>query len=215
MIEIVPAILVKTTKELNQRYKEIEPYVDRIQIDIMDGKFVSNKTIQPEDLRNFKTNLIKEVHLMVNNNEKYVEDFLDLDFDVIIVHFESCKNIRKIIEKVKQKGKKIGLAISPSTPLSSIEKYLDELDLVLIMTVTPGFSGQGFVSSVLPKIRELRNRRKDLDIEVDGGIKIGTAKLVAEAGANVIASCSAIFKFEDKKKAIELLKKDALSSIKT
>jgi len=208
MIEIVPAILVKTPEELKQRLKEVEPYVKRVQIDIMDGIFVPNKTVQPEDMKDFETNLMKEVHLMVDDNEKYVEDFLDLGFDMIIVHYESCKDIPSIIKKVKDRGKKIALAINPSTPLSAIKDYLDDLDMVLIMTVNPGFSGQGFVSSVIPKIRELRSMRRDFDIEVDGGIKVGTAKLAAEAGANIIVSCSGIYKFEDKEKAIEALKND-------
>lgn len=209
MIEIVPAILVKTREELEQRFKEVEPYVDRIQIDIMDGKFVPNKTIQPEDMKDFKTNLVKEAHLMVNDNEKYVEDFLNLGFDLIIVHYESCKDIPGIIKKVKERGKKIALAINPPTPLLVIKDYLNDLDMVLIMTVNPGFSGQGFDSSVLSKIRELRGMKRDLDIEVDGGIKVGTVKLAAKAGANIFASCSGIYKFEDKKKAIEALKNDA------
>lgn len=209
MIEIVPAILVKTREELEQRFKEVEPYVDRIQIDIMDGKFVPNKTIQPEDMKDFKTNLVKEAHLMVNDNEKYVEDFLNLGFDLIIVHYESCKDIPGIIKKVKDRGKKIALAINPPTPLLVIKDYLNDLDMVLIMTVNPGFSGQGFDSSVLSKIRELRGMKRDLDIEVDGGIKVGTVKLAAKAGANIFASCSGIYKFEDKKKAIEALKNDA------
>lgn len=215
MIEIVPAILVKSKEELNERMSEVEPYVKRVQVDIMDGKFVPNKTVQPEDMKDFKTNLIKEAHLMVNDNEKYVEDFLNLDFDMIIVHFESCKDIRGIIKKVKERGKKVAIAINPPTPLSAIKDYLDDFDMVLIMTVNPGFSGQGFDPNVLPKIRELRSMRKDLDIEVDGGIKVGTVKLAAEAGANVFASCSGVFKFEDKGKAVEALKEDALTAVKS
>lgn len=121
MIEIVPAILVKSKEELNERMREVEPYVNRVQIDIMDGMFVPNVTIQPEDMKSFKTELIKEAHLMVNNNEKYVEDFLNLGFDVIIVHYESCKDIPRIIKKVKERGKKIALAINPPTPLSAIK----------------------------------------------------------------------------------------------
>ena len=214
-IEIVPAILVKNREELNQRIKEIEPYVKRVQIDIMDGKFVPNVTIQPEDMKDFKTSLMKEVHLMVDDNERYAEAFLDLDFDMIIVHHESCKDTPGIIKKVKDRGKKIALSINPPTPLSAITDYLDDLDMVLIMTVNPGFSGQGFLPEVMPKIRELRSMRKDLDIEVDGGIKLGTVKLAAEAGANIFASCSGIFKFEDKGKAVEMLREDALSAIKT
>jgi len=211
MIEIVPAILVKTSEELQQRLKEVEPYVNRVQIDIMDGKFVPNKTIQPEKMKSFRTNLIKEAHLMVEDNEKYVEDFLNLRFDIIIVHVESCKNIKEIIRKVKNRGKKIALALNPPTPLSPIKNVLNDLDMILVMTVNPGFSGQGFMPEVLPKIRELRKMKKNLDIEVDGGIKLGNAKLVAEAGANILVSCSGIYNFENKKEAIELLRKEAMT----
>jgi len=210
MIEIVPAILVKTYKELEQRLKEVEPYVKRVHIDIMDGKFVPNRTIQPEDMKSFKTKLMKEVHLMVEDNEKYVEDFLNLDFGMIIVHLESCRDVEGIIRKVKDRGKKIALALNPPTPLSLINDYLDDLDMVLLMTVNPGFSGQGFMPEVLSKIKELRKMRKKLDIEVDGGIKKENAKSVAKAGANILVSCSGIFSFEDKKKAINLIKKEAM-----
>jgi ribulose-phosphate 3-epimerase len=213
MIEIVPAILVKTMDELNQRVKEVESCVKRVQVDIMDGIFVPNKTIQPEDMSNFKTKLMKEVHLMVDDNEKYVDEFLDLGFDMIIVHVESCKDIRKIIKKVKDRGKKIALAVNPPTPLSVIKDYLGDLDMVLIMSVNPGFSGQGFMPEVLTKIKELRKMKKDLDIEVDGGIKLGTTKLVAGAGANIIVSCSGIYSCKDKKKAVELLKKEAMTCL--
>ncbi len=213
MIEIVPAILEKTFEELEQKVKQVEPFVNRVQIDVMDGEFVPNKTVQPEDLKDFKTDLMKEAHLMVNDNEKYVEAFLDLSFDMIIVHYESCKDVSGIIKKVKDRGKKIAIAINPPTPLSAIKDYLDDLDMVLIMTVNPGFSGQGFDPSVLPKIRELRSMRRDLDIEVDGGIKVGTVRLAAEAGANIFTSCSGIFKFEDKKEAVESLKKEAINIV--
>jgi len=214
MIEIVPAVLVKNLEELNQRVKEVEPFVNRIQIDIMDGKFVPNKTIQPEEMKSFRTKLIKEAHLMVEDNEKYVEDFLNLGFDIIIVHVESCKNIKEIIKKVKSRGKKIALAVNPPTPLSSIKNVLNDLDMVLIMTVNPGFSGQGFMPEVLLKINELRRMKKSLDIEVDGGIKAENASLVVEAGANILVSASGIFGFEDKKEAIKLLKEQAISAIK-
>ena len=111
---------------------------------------------------------------------------------------------------VKDRGKKIAFAINPPTPLFLLKDYLDDLDMVLIMTVNPGFSGQSFDPSVLSKIRELRDMKKDLDIEVDGGIKLGTVKPTAEAGANIFASCSGIFKYEDKKEAIEAMKREAL-----
>ncbi len=133
---------------------------------------------------------------------------------MIIVHYESCKDIPGIIKKVKGRDKKVAIAINPPTPLSVIEEYLDDLDMVLIMSVNPGFSGQGFIPDVLGKIRKLREMRKDLDIEVDGGIKLGTAKLVAQAGANVLASASGIYKHGNVKEAIELMRKEAMMNRK-
>jgi ribulose-phosphate 3-epimerase len=215
MIEIVPAILVKTPEELDLKVREVRCFVNRIQIDIMDGVFVPNKTIQPEEMMGFRTELMKEAHLMVNDNERYVSRFLEMGFDMIIVHQESCKDIPGIIDKIRGNGRKVGLAINPPTPVSAIKGYLDAVDMVLVMTVNPGFSGQGFETSVIPKIRELRGMRKWLDIEVDGGIKVGTAKIAAAAGANILASASGIYGSYDKKKAIEALKADAMSSFRS
>lgn len=206
--EIVPAVLAKTAEELNEKIHEVERFVNRIQIDIMDGKFVPNVTVQPEQIKEIKTDKILEVHLMVKDCEKYVKAFLKLNFDVIIVHAEACKDIGKIIKMVKSRNKKIGLAINPPTPLETIKKFLNEIDMVLFMTVNPGFGGQEFMPEVLQKIGSLR-KISDIDIEVDGGINIDTVKLVAEAGANLLASNSGIFKFEDKKKAVEMLKRGA------
>ncbi len=207
-VEIVPAILVKTAEELNEKIREVEQFVNRIHIDIMDGKFVPNTTIQPEKIKEIKTDKILEAHLMVEDCEKYVKAFLQLNFDVVIVHVEACGDVEKIIKMVKSKNKKIGLAINPSTSFETIKKFLNDIDMVLFMTVNPGFGGQEFIPEVLPKIGELR-KISDIDIEVDGGIKLGTAKLAAGAGANLLASNSGIYKFEDKKRAIEMLKKEA------
>ncbi len=206
--EIVPSILVNTAEELNEKISEVEQFVNRIHIDIMDGKFVPNTTIQPEQIKKIETDKILEVHLMVEDCEKYVSSFLQLDFDVIIVHVEACEDVEQIIKIVKSKNKTIGLAINPSTSLETIKKFLNDIDMVLFMTVNPGFGGQEFMPEVLPKIEELR-KISDIDIEVDGGIKLDTVKLAAKAGANLLASNSGIYKFEDKKKAVEMLKKEA------
>lgn len=212
MIEILPAILVKTCEELKQRVAEVEPFVNRFHLDIMDGVFVPNKTIQPGELKEFRTRLSSEAHLMVSNCTKYVNEFLGLEFDMIIVHKEPCSDHEtlNIIDRVRGEGRRIGLAINPATPISAIEKYLDDIDTVLVMTVNPGYAGEDFDVSMLPKIRMLRELKGDLDIEVDGGIKVGTARLAAVAGANIFASCSGIYGFKDKQKMIELLKADAL-----
>ena len=212
MPEIVPAILVKTAEELDRRIDEVEQFVNRIHIDIMDGKFVPNTTIQPEQVKNIKTDKILEAHLMVEDCERYVNNFLKLNFDVIIVHVESCKEIKKIIDIVKRKNKKIGLSINPSTSLENVKKFLNDIDMVLFMTVNPGSDGQEFMPEILPKIEEVR-KISDIDIEVDGGIKVGTIKLAVGVGANLLASNSGIYKFEDKKKAIEILKKEAMDAV--
>lgn len=211
--EVVPAILVKTPEELYEKIREVEQFVNRIQVDIMDGKFVPNTTVQPEQIKKIKTDKILEAHLMVEDCEKYVNDFLNLDFDVIIIHVEAYKDVKKIIKIVKSRNKKIGLAINPPTSIETVKKFLNDVDLILFMTVNPGFGGQGFIPEVLPKIKELREI-SDIDIEVDGGIKLGTIGLVAAAGANLLDANSSIYKSEDKKKAIELLKKEALDAIK-
>ena len=213
MIDIVPAILVKTRAELDLKVRVVEPFVDRIQIDVIDGRFAQNWTVQPEDLQGFETGLMKEAHLMVNDNEGYAKKFIELGFDMIIVHCESCKDIQKMIKTVKGRGRKMALAFNPQTPVSAVEAYLDDLDMVVAMTVNPGFTGQKFDASVMPKVRELRRMKKDLDIEVDGGMKVGTIKIAAEAGANIFVVGSSIYGFDDKKKAIESLKEDALSAI--
>lgn len=214
-IEIVPAVLAKTAGELSLKVGEVSPFVSGIHIDIMDGEFVLNRTVQPEDMRGFETGLMKEAHLMVKDNGRYVDKILELGFDMIIVHCESCENAYGIIEAVKARGKKIALAVNPQTPISSISGYLDCLDMVLVMTVNPGLSGQDFDYSTVPKIRELRGMREDLDIEVDGGIRVGTARIAAEAGANILVSGSGIYGSADKREAIELLRKDALSALKS
>lgn len=204
---IVPSILVKNKKEFVNKTKRVQGIVSRAQIDIMDGKFVQNKTIQEIP----KTKLKYEVQLMVKDPVKYVEKYKDIAW-MIIFHIESCNSreeILKLIKLIKKYKIKVGIALNPKTKPEKIRPYLDLVDLVLVMTVEPGFGGQRFIPSTLKKIKKIRGW-SDVDIEVDGGIKIGTARKVFLAGANVLVAGSSIFEKKEMKSAIEMLKLDSL-----
>lgn len=211
-IHIVHAVLVKRRKDLVDRLKKVGPYVKRVQIDIIDGKFAKNKTIGPKSLKNIRTKLKFEIQLMVKDVDKYVNSVLKLNPWMIIFHIESCRNplhVVQVIEKIKQSKVKVGIALNPKTPASRVKPYLKLVNQVLVMTVKPGFGGQKFIKSVLPKIKQVRKWNKRIDIEVDGGIRQGTACLASKAGANVFAAGGAIHKAKDIKKAVQQLKNDA------
>ena len=210
-IKIVPAILSPNLKTVNKDLKEIERYSDLLQIDIMDNVFVPNKTPQAEQLKTLDTKIPLDIHLMVKEpSEKYLMSFIKanpkLRINNVTVHYEACQNIEKTIDFIKSKGVKAGVAINPKTPLKAIKNVLDKVDIVLIMTVEPGFSGQGFIESALDKVTKLRKLKPKMDIEVDGGIKDDTAALAAKAGANMFVANSYIFKAKDKVKAIKKLR---------
>ena len=210
-IKIVPAILSPNLKTVNKDLKEIEPYSDLLQIDIMDNVFAPNKTPQAEQLKILDTKIPLDIHLMVKEpSDEYLTGFIKanpkLKINNITVHYEACSNIKKTLEFIKKNNIKAGVAINPGTPLSSIKNILNKSDMVLIMTVEPGFSGQGFIKEALSKVTELRRLKPKMDIEVDGGIKEDTAALAAKAGANMFVANSYIFKAKDKVKAIKKLK---------
>ena len=176
-IKIVPAILSADPKTLNDDLKEIEPYSDLLQVDVMDNVFVPNITPQAEQLKILDTNIPLDIHLMVKEpSEEYLMSFIDanpkLKINNITVHYEACENIKKTINFIKSKNIKAGVAINPKTSLDTIKDILDEVDMVLVMTVEPGFSGQGFVEDALVKVTELRKLKPEMEIEVDGGITI-------------------------------------------
>lgn len=206
---IVPAILVKTKKDLVRKLRSAAPYCQRVQIDIIDGKFAKNKTIGPNSLKGVRTKLKQEIQLMVKDMDSYVDAFIKLKPWMIICHIESCKNTGKLIQKIKKAKIKVGLALNPETSADKIRPFLKKIDLVLAMTVTPGFGGQKFIKKVLPKIKQIRKWDKNIDIEVDGGIKIGTACLASRAGANVFVAGGAIYKAKNIKTAIKQLRNDA------
>jgi ribulose-phosphate 3-epimerase len=207
MIEIIPTILVKSFKEVKERIGKVENYVDWVQLDIMDGRFVDNTTWNsPKDLKDFKTRVKLEAHLMIERPEEKIDNWLET-VDRVIIHYEACNNPKDLIEKVHSKEKQIGLAINPETSIDVVKPFLNDLDLVLIMTVNPGKGGQEFKDEVLSKIETLRRLWPNGNIEVDGGINNENIKKVVEAGANLICVGTYIFKSKDIKQAIESLKK--------
>jgi len=208
---IVPAILVKKKSDLVKRLRGAAPYCQRAQIDIIDGKFANNKTIGSRSIKGVRTKLKLEIQLMVKDMDKYVDEFIKLRPWMIIFHVESCRNkkhVDELIKKIKKAKIKAGIGLSPKTPASKVKPFLKKIDLVLVMTVKPGWGGQKFIKKMLPKIKQIRKWDKNIDIEVDGGIKPGTACLASKAGANVFAAGGAIHKAKDIKKAVQQLKND-------
>jgi ribulose-phosphate 3-epimerase len=200
MALIVPSILSADVLRLGEQVREAEAAgADRIQIDVMDGRFVPNITFGPlvvEGVRRV-TRLMLEAHLMIVEPERYIEAFAKAGADLIIVHQEVSPHLHRTVQQIKRQGKKAGVAINPSTPAMMLEEMLPDLDLVLMMTINPGFGGQDFLPSTLPKLRHLRQmidaRHPGCDLEVDGGIHEKTAPLVVQAGANVLVAGSAVY----------------------
>jgi ribulose-phosphate 3-epimerase len=191
---------------LNEEIAGIESYVEYIHVDVMDGHFVPNITIGPVVVKGIKSSLPLDVHLMIENPEKYIEAFVKAGADIISVQVEACADLLGTVRMIKELGAKASIVYNPDTPLDGIEEVLSELDQVLLMTVFPGFGGQKFIETVVPKIRQLREMAPELDIEVDGGINAETIKIAREAGANVFVAGSYIFNAEDRVAAIESLR---------
>ena len=207
MIEIIPTIIAKDFKELEEKIRKVEPYVDWVQLDVMDGQFVANSTWnKPADLKNLKTNLKLEAHLMIKNPEENIDDWIESGLKRIIIHFESTKQPEEVIRKIRGAGLETGIAINPETPIEIVDDFIARLDLILVMTVQPGRGGQTFLEETLDKIKNLRDKYKDVNIEVDGGINPETAPKVIQAGANLLASGNAIFKSDDIEETILRLK---------
>jgi len=214
-IKISPSILSADFTKLGNEIKRLEDGgADLIHIDVMDGHFVPNLTIGPpviKALRNYST-LPFDVHLMITPVHKYIEDYARAGADIITIHPETTDNLESSINLIKKLNKKIGLSLNPDTPIDTIKKNLSSIDLVLIMSVYPGFGGQKFIPEVVNKIKELKNIKKkqniEFDIEVDGGINFDNSKLVIAAGANILVSGTTIFKENngDIKKNIDSLK---------
>ncbi len=214
-IQISPSILSADFSQLGNEIKRLEEAgADLIHVDVMDGHFVPNLTIGPPVIKALKRNCsIKfDVHLMISPVHKYIDAYSDAGADIITIHPEATEDLSASIKKIKDLGKKVGVSLNPETKVSTINGYLDQIDLVLIMSVNPGFGGQKFMPEVLDKIKELKILQKeknvDFDIEIDGGINFENSKIAIEAGANILVSGTTIFKSNngDIKKNIDLLK---------
>ena len=214
-IQISPSILSADFSQLGNEIKRLEEGgADMIHVDVMDGHFVPNLTIGPpviKTLRNY-TKLPFDVHLMIKPVHKYIKNYADAGADIITIHPETTDNLKDSIKHIKELGKKVGVSLNPETKIDIIKKSLKEIDLVLIMSVHPGFGGQKFIPEILSKIKKLKHiklkENLKFDIEVDGGIDFNNSKLVIEAGANILVSGTTIFKNNngDIKKNIETLK---------
>ena len=214
-IKISPSILSANFSQLGDEIKRLEDGgADMIHIDVMDGHFVPNLTIGPPVIKALRncTKLPFDVHLMISPVHKYIKDYAEAGANIITIHPEATDNLQESIKHIKNFGKKVGVSLNPNTQIDVIEKLLAEINLVLIMSVHPGFAGQKFIPNVLDKIKELKKikdkKNLNFDIEVDGGINFDTSKLVIEAGANILVSGTTIFKNNngDIKKNIDTLK---------
>ena len=214
-IQISPSILSADFSQLGNEIKRLEEgRADMIHVDVMDGHFVPNLTIGPpviKALRNY-TKLPFDVHLMIKPVHKYIKSYAEAGANIITIHPEATDNLKDSIKHIKELGKKVGVSLNPDTKTDIIKEFLSELDLILIMSVHPGFGGQKFIPEVLSKIEELKDiklkENLKFDIEVDGGIDFNNSKLVVKAGANILVSGTTIFKNNngDIKKNIEILK---------
>lgn len=209
MVKIAPSILSADFAKLGEEIKDVEKgNADYIHVDVMDGHFVPNITIGPLIVEAIKptTKLPLDVHLMIENPDQYIPAFVKAGASIITVHQEASVHLHRTIQLIKANNAKAGVVINPGTPAEMIRDVLGDVDLVLIMTVNPGFGGQSFIESTLKKIKQIATWREEngytFEIEVDGGINISTAKQCVDAGADVLVAGSAVFNQEDRAKAI-------------
>ena len=213
MVKIAPSILSADFSRLGDEIKAVEDAgADWIHVDVMDGHFVPNITIGPVVVEYIRkvTELPLDVHLMIENADQYIPEFADAGADILSVHAEACPHLHRTVQLIKDQGVRAGVVLNPATTLFSLDEIIEDADLVLLMSVNPGFGGQSFIPQVLSKIQLLRNTLNEsgveLDVEVDGGIKSENAGAIKEAGANVLVAGSAVFKSKDYAKAIQALR---------
>lgn len=213
MVKIAPSILSADFAKLGEEVFDVEKGgADFIHVDVMDGHFVPNITIGPLIVEAIRpvTKLPLDVHLMIEDPDKYIEAFAKAGADYITVHVEATRHLHRTIHLIKSFGVKAGVVLNPATPVETIQHIIADIDMVLLMSVNPGFGGQKFIPEVLPKIKKVKDLAAEkgavIEIEIDGGVNSETAKLCIEAGATVLVAGSAIYNQEDRKKAIELIR---------
>jgi ribulose-phosphate 3-epimerase len=220
MMKLAPSILASDFARLGEVIKETgESDVDLIHIDVMDGHFVPNITLGPDIIKAVRpyTDVPFDVHLMVEEPGRYIKQFVEAGADIITVHVEACKHLHSVIQLIQSYGIKVGVVLNPATSVDVVDPFLAELDMVLLMSVNPGFGGQTFIPSTLEKIKRLRrkiaNQCLDVDIEVDGGVTTENVKEILSAGANVIVAGSAIYNNQNISESIHEFKKHMSSKI--
>lgn len=216
MIKLAPSILSADFARLLEDVKKVENAgCEYLHIDVMDGHFVPNITLGPQIVKSLRkdVNMIFDAHLMIENPDNYIKDFVDAGCDIIVVHQEACKHLHRTIQNIKSHGIKAGVSLNPATSIECIKHIIEDIDMVLIMTVNPGFGGQSFIESMIPKIEELKSfidsKGLNIDIQVDGGIKPSNVDKVVKAGANIIVAGSAIFNSDDIESTIKLFRENS------
>ena len=216
MIKLAPSILSADFARLLEDVKKVEKAgCEYLHIDVMDGHFVPNITLGPAIVKSLRkdVNMVFDAHLMIENPDNYIKEFADAGCDIIVVHQEACTHLHRTIQNIKSHGVKAGVALNPATPIETIKYVLEDVDMVLLMSVNPGFGGQSYIPVVTKKIKELRSlideMGLDIDIEVDGGVKPSNISEVVNAGANVIVAGSAIFNAGDIDESVKSLRENA------
>jgi len=206
IIKVAPSILSSDFGKLNEEIKTIEQSADLLHVDVMDGNFVPNLTFGAPIISKIKTKLSLDCHLMVDHPESYIESFVKAGADIITVHVEACTHLHRVVQQIKSYNIKAGVALNPHTAVESVKHIIEDIDMLLLMTVNPGFGGQKFINEVIPKIKTARANWDWIDIQVDGGINNITSKEAIDAGANILVAGSYVFKAKDRGKAIESLR---------
>ena len=216
MIKLAPSILSADFARLLEDVKKVEKAgCEYLHIDVMDGHFVPNITLGPGIVKSLRkdVNMVFYAHLMIENPDNYIKEFADAGCDIIVVHQEACTHLHRTIQNIKSHGIKAGVALNPATPIETIKYVLQDVDMVLLMSVNPGFGGQSYIPVVTEKIKELKalidEMNLDIDIEVDGGVKPSNIAEVVNAGANVIVAGSAIFNAGNIDEAVKSLRENA------